>query len=120
MTDRPPDAMRIHHMSRCFCHAICSTSSCALTLSLRTLGNNDVEDFHVTSGILRLSTKYAIDKLRDLALAHLTTAWPNTLDGWDAREEIAREYEFDTGQPLYPSPIVSAHTYLVCRSKGRI
>ncbi|KZV61187.1 hypothetical protein PENSPDRAFT_659081 [Peniophora sp. CONT] len=70
-----------------------------------TPGNNDPEDFHVTSGILRLGTKYAVDKLRDRALAHLMIAWPTTLEGWDAREEAAREHEFDTGQPLYPSPI---------------
>ena len=78
-----------------------------LTSTLRTLGNNDTGDFHATAGILRLATKYAIDKLRDRALAHLTIAWPTTLEGWDAREEAAREHEFETGQPLYPSPIVS-------------
>lgn len=85
-----------------------------LTPSLRTLGNNDPEDFQVTSGILRLATKYAIDKIRDHALAHLTAAWPTTLEGWDAREEAAREHEFETGQPLYPSPIVRDY---LCRSK---
>ena len=92
-----------------------------LTPLPRTLGNNDPEDFHVTSGILRLATKYAIDKLRDRALVHLTIAWPTTLEGWDAREEAAREHEFDTGQPLYPSPIVSDYPQSVCsRRTARI
>ncbi|KIK60491.1 hypothetical protein GYMLUDRAFT_43809 [Collybiopsis luxurians FD-317 M1] len=71
-------------------------------------GNNDQEDFRVVSGVLRLSTKYLIDSLREKAITHLSKAWPSTLRGWDAREELARAYEIETGTSgarLYPSPI---------------
>ncbi|KAF8654670.1 hypothetical protein AX16_003487 [Volvariella volvacea WC 439] len=70
-------------------------------------GDNGQEDFKVVSGILRLSTKYLIDSLRDLALDHLNEAWPNTLKGWDNREDLARMHETnspDAGH-LYPHPI---------------
>ncbi|EPQ56778.1 hypothetical protein GLOTRDRAFT_75636 [Gloeophyllum trabeum ATCC 11539] len=70
--------------------------------------DNDQQDFQVVSGILRLSSKYLIDALREKALAHLSKAWPTTLEGWDAREDRARSYESDAGPPttyLYPSPI---------------
>lgn len=79
-----------------------------ITWSRRSFGNNDREDFRIVSGILRLSTKYMIDSLRAKALAHLSVAWPCTLKGWDAREDLARTYEVEsiTGN-LYPSPIVS-------------
>jgi hypothetical protein len=71
-------------------------------------GNNDQDDFRVVSGILRLSTKYLIDSLRDKAIAHLSKAWPSTLKGWDIREDLARAYEMETGTSgarLYPSPL---------------
>lgn len=71
-------------------------------------GTNDQNDFRVVSGILRLSTKYIVDSLRAKALAHLCIAWPATLKGWDAREEVARSFEMETSTSaghFYPSPI---------------
>ncbi|KAK1221097.1 hypothetical protein PQX77_016144 [Marasmius sp. AFHP31] len=71
-------------------------------------GNNGREDFRVVSGILRLSTKYIIEPLREKALAHLSVAWPSTLKGWDAREDVGRAFEMETGTfggHFYPSPI---------------
>ncbi|KAJ3709681.1 hypothetical protein C8R42DRAFT_729940 [Lentinula raphanica] len=71
-------------------------------------GNNDQDDFRVVSGVLRLATKYLVDSLRDKAIAHLSIAWPSTLKGWDAREDLARAYEIETGTSgarLYPSPL---------------
>ncbi|KAJ6591634.1 hypothetical protein DFH09DRAFT_1137566 [Mycena vulgaris] len=71
-------------------------------------GNNDQEDFRVVSGILRLSTKYIVDSLRAKALTHLCIAWPSTLKGWDAREDLARSFEMETSTSaghFYPSPI---------------
>ncbi|GJE90441.1 hypothetical protein PsYK624_065740 [Phanerochaete sordida] len=73
-----------------------------------TFGDNGREDYRVVSGILRLATKYIIDKLRMRALEHLAVAWPTTLKRWDAREDVARAFESETGQPRglrYPSPI---------------
>lgn len=77
-----------------------------LIRSCRKFGNNDHDDFRVVSGILRLSTKYIIESLRVQALAHLSIAWPDTLKVWDAREDLARAYEMETGAHLYPSPLV--------------
>ncbi|KAJ7066645.1 hypothetical protein C8F01DRAFT_1020166 [Mycena amicta] len=71
-------------------------------------GNNGRADFVVVSGILRLSTKYIVDSLRAKALAHLAIAWPSTLKGWDAREDVARLFELQTSTSsghFYPSPI---------------
>ncbi|KAJ7760502.1 hypothetical protein B0H16DRAFT_1674360 [Mycena metata] len=71
-------------------------------------GNNDHEDFRIVSGILRLSTKYIVDSLRAKALAHLCIAWPSTLKGWDAREDVSRTFEMETsasGGHFYPSPV---------------
>ena len=75
----------------------------------RTFGDNGVEDFRVVSGIIRLSTKYIIESLREKALAHLNVAWPSTLKGWEAREDYARYCELDPTRlgRVYPSPIVS-------------
>lgn len=75
-----------------------------------TFGNNDRDDFRMTSGILRLASKYMIDSLRTDAILHLSTAWPTSLKAWDAREELASSYEMDNAPPhnyRYPSPIVS-------------
>ncbi|KAI3619860.1 hypothetical protein WG66_002770 [Moniliophthora roreri] len=71
-------------------------------------GNNDHDDFRIVSGILRLATKYLIDSLREKAIAHLSIAWPSTLKGWDAREEVAHAFEMENESRcgrLYPSPI---------------
>ncbi|TFK29744.1 hypothetical protein FA15DRAFT_677663 [Coprinopsis marcescibilis] len=70
-------------------------------------GNNDYNDFRIVAGILRLATKYIIDELREMALAHLSIAWPSTLKAWDLREDLARSYEIDSAMPgahLYPHP----------------
>ncbi|KAJ7720587.1 hypothetical protein DFH07DRAFT_858493 [Mycena maculata] len=71
-------------------------------------GDNGRADFGVVSGVLRLSTKYIVDALAQKALAHLSIAWPSTLKGWDAREDLARSFELETstsGGHFYPSPI---------------
>lgn len=75
----------------------------------RKFGNNSREDFRIVSGIIRLASKYELDALRAPALAHLETAWPATLKGWDAREEIAGAHE---DERFYPNPVVSRTTYL--------
>ena len=74
-----------------------------------TFGDNNRDDFRVVSGILRLATKYDVEKLRARALAHLMVAWPTSLKAWDQREDVARNYEVETGIPRgmrYPSPVV--------------
>jgi hypothetical protein len=85
--------------------------------AIRKFGNNDPHDFAVVSGILRLSTKYAIDSLRSKAITHLNIAWPTTLKGWDLREDKSHAYELTSPTVhagLYPSPIVRPF-----RSKSR-
>jgi hypothetical protein len=80
-----------------------------INLFFSSFGDNSAEDFGVVSGVLRLANKYLIDPLREKALAHLSVAWPTTLKGWDAREDLAGSYEQETGKSSsqrYPSPIV--------------
>lgn len=70
-------------------------------------GKNDSADFRMVSGILRLATKYLVDSLRTKALVHLSRAWPTSLKGWDAREDLARADEMQSGpgmSTVYPSP----------------
>ncbi|KAI9068621.1 hypothetical protein FKP32DRAFT_1587539 [Trametes sanguinea] len=60
--------------------------------------NNDREDFVSVSGVLRLAHKYLVDEnIRLKVLEHLRAAWPSTFRGWDAREDIARAFEIETG-----------------------
>lgn len=70
-------------------------------------GKNDPTDFRMVSGILRLATKYLVDSLRTKALVHLSKAWPTSLKGWDAREDLTRADEMQSGpgmSNIYPSP----------------
>ncbi|KIL60794.1 hypothetical protein M378DRAFT_167772 [Amanita muscaria Koide BX008] len=46
-------------------------------------------DFPALAAILRLSTKYFVEHLRQLCLARLSLDWPATLAGWDQRESAA-------------------------------
>ncbi len=41
------------------------------------------------AAVLRLSTKYLIEHLRQRCLIHLGLDWPSTLEGWDLREKDA-------------------------------
>ncbi|KAH9019982.1 hypothetical protein EDB85DRAFT_2153370 [Lactarius pseudohatsudake] len=73
-----------------------------------TFGDNDPDDFAIVSGILRLSTKYAMDSLRSKAIVHLNIAWPTSLKGWDLREDKAHACDLASSTEhasLYPSPI---------------
>lgn len=75
-------------------------------------GNNDRQDFRMVSGILRLADKYVLDSLRKTAIAHLRVAWPLSLADWDAREDLARIYELETGMHRgfrFPSPVAVIH-----------
>jgi hypothetical protein len=47
------------------------------------------QDFSAIASVLRLSTKYFVDHLRDLCLQRLHLDWPSTLAGWDEREHAA-------------------------------
>ncbi|TCD70521.1 hypothetical protein EIP91_002866 [Steccherinum ochraceum] len=48
-----------------------------------------IDDFLYTAGILRLSTKYFITRLRAQAIQHLMKTWSNTLRGHDQMIELA-------------------------------
>ena len=43
-------------------------------------------EFPVLSGVLRLSTKYNVKGLRQIAMSHLNNAYPITLEAWDKRD----------------------------------
>lgn len=49
----------------------------------------NARNFPSVAAVLRLSTKYLIDHLRQLCLIYLSSDWPATLEGWDQREKQA-------------------------------
>lgn len=49
-------------------------------------------DFAAIAAVLRLSTKYFIEHLRQRCLARLQNDWPSTLEGWDIREREATDH----------------------------
>lgn len=49
-------------------------------------------DFAAIAAVLRLSTKYFIEHLRQRCLARLESDWPSTLEGWDIREREATDH----------------------------
>ncbi|KDQ62527.1 hypothetical protein JAAARDRAFT_121290 [Jaapia argillacea MUCL 33604] len=62
--------------------------------------NRSAEDFFFLAGILRLATKYFVNRLRTQAIRHLTDIWSYTLRGHD--EMISRAVN---------SPIIDEITY---------
>lgn len=59
------------------------------------------------SGVLRLSSKYFVEHLRERCMIRLHHDWPTTLAGWDKREQEAVD---PTGhylpRELYPHPVL--------------
>lgn len=51
--------------------------------------NHNLNDFLYLAGILRLSTKYFIDRLRLQAIKHLAKTWSHTLSGHDEMVQTA-------------------------------
>ena len=66
-------------------------------------------DFPALGAVLRLSTKYVVEHLRQHCLARLDHDWPATLAGWDEREASAME------QGTYARRLVWAHPILIIR-----
>ncbi|KAI0915259.1 hypothetical protein AcV5_005424 [Taiwanofungus camphoratus] len=52
---------------------------------------SSASDFAAVAAVLRLSTKYFIEHLRDRCLVRLKADWPTTLVGWDDREKQATD-----------------------------
>ncbi|KAJ7175029.1 hypothetical protein C8R43DRAFT_1119056 [Mycena crocata] len=48
-------------------------------------------DFPAVAAVLRLSTKYLVEHLRQRCMTRLDLDWPTTLAGWDAREQNATD-----------------------------
>ncbi|RDB27186.1 hypothetical protein Hypma_004419 [Hypsizygus marmoreus] len=65
------------------------------------------DDFMAIAGVLRLSTKYFVEHLRQRCLKRLDLDWPSTLSGWDRREHEATD-SFGRYMPreLCPHPIL--------------
>lgn len=65
------------------------------------------DDFPVLAGVLRLSTKYMIEHLRQRCLVRLTADWPCTLSAWDEREKAAtRKDGRYNPRDAYPHPLL--------------
>ncbi|PCH44082.1 hypothetical protein WOLCODRAFT_77004 [Wolfiporia cocos MD-104 SS10] len=64
-------------------------------------------NFCAISGVLRLSTKYMIEHLRQCCLLRLRHDWPSTLAGWDLREKEATDcLGRYAPRECYPHPIL--------------
>ncbi|KAJ7907691.1 hypothetical protein B0H13DRAFT_2233417 [Mycena leptocephala] len=57
-------------------------------LYFKTPGAND---FPAVAAVLRLSTKYLVEHLRQRCMTRLELDWPSTLAGWDQREQAATD-----------------------------
>ncbi|EMD38779.1 hypothetical protein CERSUDRAFT_151409 [Gelatoporia subvermispora B] len=68
---------------------------------------SSAHDFPAIAAVLRLSTKYLIEHLRQRCLLRLETDWPTSLLGWDYRERQATD---STGRynprDSFPHPIL--------------
>lgn len=67
-------------------------------------------DFPALGAVLRLSTKYFVEHLRQHCLARLELDWPATLAGWDQREAAAMDE-----QGRYIPSLICAHPILAIR-----
>jgi hypothetical protein len=64
-------------------------------------------DFPAIAGVLRLSTKYLVQHLRELCIQRLQLDWPSTLAGWDLREHAATNAEgYYLGREFYAHPVL--------------
>ncbi|THH27559.1 hypothetical protein EUX98_g6624 [Antrodiella citrinella] len=71
------------------------------------LDKPSADDFPVIAGVLRLSTKYMIEHLRQRCLLRLTADWPATLAAWDERERFATDKESRYNpRDAYPHPLL--------------
>ena len=50
------------------------------------------DDFPAIAAVLRPSTEYFIENLRQRCLIHLEIDWPSTLPGWDIHEREATDH----------------------------
>jgi hypothetical protein len=62
-----------------------------LCFALRYFKKPYANDFPAIAAVLRLSTKYFIEHLRQRCLTRLEIDWPSTLTGWDVREREATD-----------------------------
>ncbi|KAL0959012.1 hypothetical protein HGRIS_014324 [Hohenbuehelia grisea] len=66
------------------------------------------DDFPIIAGVLRLSSKYLVESLRQQCILRLEHEWPSTLAGWDRREQ-----ESTNAQAHYSPRDLYAHPILV-------
>ncbi|KAI0085843.1 hypothetical protein BDY19DRAFT_996503 [Irpex rosettiformis] len=67
----------------------------------------NARNFSVIAAVLRLSTKYLIEHLRERCLSHLNSDWPSTLEEWDMREKQAVDVNGQySPRDACPHPIV--------------
>lgn len=66
-----------------------------------------IKDFETTSAILRLSTKYEVDHLRNDIIRIMSPVWPRTLGHWEFREaEATNQAGFYEPRSIYPHPLL--------------
>ncbi len=83
--------------------------SCVLYLYNRYFSNPAAGDFCAVSSVLRLSTKYLIEHLRQRCLVRLEADWPTTLLSWDKRELQATVDTRYNPREEFPHPVLVIH-----------
>lgn len=79
------------------------SSSCFIRSTL----TYKIKDFETTSAILRLSTKYEVDHLRNDIIRIMSPVWPRTLGHWEFREaEATNQAGFYEPRSIYPHPLL--------------
>jgi hypothetical protein len=66
-----------------------SSSSIRTNIIRRYFKTPGANDFAAVAAVLRLSTKYLVEHLRQRCMARIDLDWPTTLEGWDRREHVA-------------------------------
>ena len=84
---------------------VCLFSRLAFSVS-RYFKTPSAGDFCAVSAVLRMSSKYLIDHLRERCLARLEADWPTTLLGWDRREQKATVDTRYNPREHFPHPVL--------------
>ena len=92
----------------CGCRVFCRSFALMRRLG-RYFKTPYANDFPALGAVLRLSTKYVAEHLRQHCLARLDLDWPATLAGWDQREAAA------TDQGRHAPGMIWAHPILIVR-----
>lgn len=79
------------HFAGCVSIVLNTLSTLTRTHPTRYYDRNESKDFILIAAVLRLSTKYNVEYLRQRAFHQLSCLYPTTLEAWDHRVDAAIE-----------------------------